>query len=731
VICLRFDLVIRIMVGGSPIGDDDGGEPVCVWCVSVEATKTLKESKTDIVVRVREAWHSVSGYSASLLDRWQPPERVVLVLTALIVGVGAGVGAVVFRWLIQSIREFSFTGAPSALGLEGRYYVVLIPAIGGLVVGPLTYFFAREAKGHGVPEVMEAVALRGGRIRPIVGLIKALASSICIGTGGSVGREGPIVQIGSAWGSTVGQWLHFSDERVRNLVACGAAGGIAATFNAPVAGVIFALEVILQEFSAGYFSTVVISSVTASVISRMALGDVPAFPVPDYSLISVWELPLYAVLGVVAAFVAAAFIFLLYKAEDVFDGWRFPEYLKPAVGGLGVGVIGLFLPQILGVGYEEIESTLLNPGDLTLLAALLVAKLVVTSVTLGSGGSGGVFAPALFMGAMVGGAYGQGVHQIFPHITASAGAYALVGMAAVFAGAARAPITAILILFEMSDDYLIILPLMLSTVVCTLLAEHLSPESIYTVKLVRRGVRLALGRDIDVMQGVFVKEAMTPLSDLDAVHSDMSVEELAQRFDDTRHHGFPVLDEKGELCGVVTLRDLEEALHRGDIGPMTVADIATTTPVTAYPDEPLWVALKRLGVRDVGRLPVIDRENPRKLLGVLRRRDVIRAYNLGIMRRLDAQQRAERLRLGRLGGTRFVEMMIGEESPVVGRKLLDVDLPQECTVVSLQRGREVIIPHGDTVITAGDKVIAFADDECAAELRAAFEGPPEGRDSSE
>jgi CIC family chloride channel protein len=691
----------------------------------------LKESKRDIVVRVSEAWRRVSGHSAGLLDRWQPPERVVLVLTALIVGVGAGIGAVVFRWLIQSITEFSFTGAPSALGLGGRYYVVLIPAIGGLVVGPLTYFFAREAKGHGVPEVMEAVALRGGRIRPIVGLIKALASSICIGTGGSVGREGPIVQIGSAWGSTVGQWLHFSDERVRNLVACGAAGGIAATFNAPIAGVIFALEVILQEFSAGYFSTVVISSVTASVISRMALGDVPAFPVPDYSLVNVWELPLYAVLGVVAAFVASGFIFLLYKAEDLFDDWRIPEYLKPAIGGLGMGVIGLFLPQTFGVGYETIESTLLNPNDLTLLAALLVAKLVATSIILGSGGSGGVFAPGLFMGAMVGGAYGLGVHWLFPGATATAGAYALVGMAAVFAGAARAPITAILILFEMSDDYLIILPLMLSTVVCTLLAEHLSPGSIYTVKLVRRGVRLALGRDIDVMQGVFVKEAMTPLPDLDVVYSDMSVEELAQRFDDTRHHGFPVLDGDGELCGVVTLRDLQEALHRSDIEALKVRDIATASPVTVYPNEPLWVALKRLGVRDVGRLPVVDRENPRKLMGMLRRRDVIRAYNLGIMRRLDAQQRAERLRLGKLGGAQFVEMTIGEESPVVGRKLLEMDLPQECTVVSLQRGRQVIIPHGDTVITAGDKVIAFATEECALELREAFEGAPEGCESSE
>jgi CIC family chloride channel protein len=686
----------------------------------------VEEGERDIVARVREAWRAVSHSSARLLDRWQPAERVVLVLTAVIVGTGAGVGAVAFRWLIEAMTKFSFGVVPSTLAFLGRYYVVLIPAAGGLVVGPLTYFFAREAKGHGVPEVMEAVALRAGRIRPVVGLVKALASSICIGTGGSVGREGPIVQIGSAWGSTLGQWFHFSDERVRNLVACGAAGGIAATFNAPIAGVIFSLEVILQEFSVSYFSTVVLSSVTASVISRIALGDVPAFPIPSYSLISVWELPLYAVLGVLAALVATGFVFLLYKSEDLFDAWRFPEYLKPAVGGLGVGVMGLFLPQTLGVGYEAIGSTLLNPNDLTLLAALMLVKLVATSLTLGSGGSGGVFAPSLFMGAMLGGAYGVIIHRVFPGVTAAGGAYAVVGMAAVFAGAARAPITAILILFEMTDDYLIILPLMLSTVVSTLLAEYLNRESIYTIKLVRRGVRLALGRDIDVMQGVFVNEAMTPISDLDVVYSHTSVEDLAQKFDRTRHHGFPVLNVNDELCGVVTLRDLEEALHGGDVSGMTVGDIATKSPVTAYPDEPLWVALKRLGVRDVGRLPVVDRGDPRKLVGVLRRRDVIRAYNLAILRRVDAHQRAERLRLGKLGGTEFVEISIERDSPVVGRKLEEMRLPQDCTLVSVQRGRKVIIPHGDTVITAGDKVIAFATEECALELREAFEDLPEG-----
>jgi CIC family chloride channel protein len=360
----------------------------------------------------------------------------------------------------------------------------------------------------------------------------------------------------------------------------------------------------------------------------------------------------------------------------------------------------------------------------------MVAKILATSLTLGSGNSGGIFAPALFMGAMLGGSFGLVVHNLFPAITSAGGAYALVGMAAVFAGAARAPITAVLIVFEMSNDYRIILPLMLCTVVSTMLAEQLSRESIYTLKLVRRGIRLALGRDIDVMQGVFVSEATRQLSDADVVYSTMSVDELARKFDRTRHHGFAVLDENGQLYGVVTLRDLEEAMHGGDVGSMTVRDIATVSPATVYPDDPLWVALKKLGVRDVGRLPVVERGNPRKLVGVLRRRDIVRAYNVGIMRRLDAQQRTERLRLGKIGDTEFVEIAIDAKSPAVGRKLEETPLPQECTLVSIRRGRNVVIPHGDTVLRAGDRVVAFATEEGAAELQGIFNpvleetGPP-------
>jgi CIC family chloride channel protein len=663
--------------------------------------------------RPRWARHVVA-----LLDRWQPPEAVILVITALLVGLGGGLGAVIFRWLIDRVRWLGFEVLPDLLPFMGRYAVVLVPAIGGLFVGPLIYFFAREAKGHGVPEVMEAVALRGGRIRPIVAVIKSLASSISIGSGGSVGREGPIVQIGSALGSSLGQWLHFSDERIRNLVACGAAAGVAATFNAPIAGVIFALEVILGEFTVGYFSTVVISSVTASVIGRIFFGDVPAFIVPQYSLTSPWALFLYLALGLLAGVVGVAFIRLLYWFEDVFDAWRFPEYLKPAVGGLIVGGLLVYFPQVGGVGYGAMESALRGELALGLLGLLVVLKVLATSATIGSGGSGGVFAPSLFVGAMLGGAFGMVVHNWLPQITSTSGAYAMVGMAAVFAGASRAPITAVLILFEMTDDYRIILPLMLATGVSTLLADYLFKESIYTLKLTRRGIRLERGRDIDVMQGVLVGEAMT--TNPDTVDADLSLEELDHAFVATHHHGFPVLDRDGKLFGMVTIQDLERVRERGPLEGLRVRDIATTSVLTAFPDEPVWQALKRLGTRDVGRLPVVSRNNPRQLVGVVRRHDIIRAYQRAILRRMEMQQRRERLWLGKIGGTEFVELEVAAQSPLAGRAIQDLILPHDCVIVSVRRGRRVIIPHGDTVFDVGDRVTALVSLECKEPVCALF-----------
>jgi CIC family chloride channel protein len=660
--------------------------------------------------------------------------------TALLVGIGAGLGAVVFRWLIDRVHAVAFEGLPKLLPFLDNWILVLAPALGGLIVGPMIYFFAREAKGHGVPEVMEAVALRGGRIRPIVVVIKSLASSICIGSGGSVGREGPIVQIGSALGSTLGQLLHMSDERIRNLVACGAAGGIAATFNAPIAGVLFALEIILGQFSVRYFSTVVISSVTASVIGRIAFGNVPAFAVPTYAMVSPWELVLYALMGVLAAPVAVAFVRVLYWFEDRFDGWKaMPEYFKTPVGGALLGLSGLLFFQLnqsrgwdvpgnpvafFGVGYEAMEWALLGQGTLVLLLGLVVIKALATSLTIGSGGSGGVFAPSLFIGAMLGGAFGQVSHSLFPSVTAASGAYALVGMAAVFAAAARAPITSVLILFEMTDDYRIILPLMLATVISTILAEHLSRESIYTLKLLRRGIRLEQGRDIDVMQGVLVGEAMT--TEVDTVSADLGLVELEQVFAESHHHGFPVLDEQGELFGIVTLQDLGRAAEREPLEGRTVRDIATRSVLTVFVDEPMWVALKRLGTRDVGRLPVVDRQNPRRLVGLIRRSDIVRAYRVGISRRLDLQERADKLRLGRLTGTEFIEIRVEPGSPQAGRQVRELPLPQECLLTTARRGDKVILLHGDTRIQEGDHLVALADPDCARSLVEIFRPAPEG-----
>ena len=589
-----------------------------------------------------------------LLDRYQPPEPAVLLLTALVVGIGAGLGAVGFRWLIDAVTWLFFTWLPAVSGGLGPVHILVVPALGGVVVGVLTYRYAREAKGHGVPEVMEAVALRGGRIRPVVVIVKALASSVCIGSGGSVGREGPIVQIGSALGSTLGQMLRLSDDRVRGLVACGAAGGIAATFNAPIAGSMFALEIILGEVGVGNFAPVVLASVTANVIAGLVFGDTRAFAVPAYSISSLWEFGLYGALSVVAAAVAVLYTRLLYRMEDWFaELRRLPEWLLPCAGGLALGTLAVLyalvpglgyegIPHVYGVGYEVIEGGLLGELSLGLMMALVALKLIATALTLGSGGSGGVFAPGLFIGAMLGGSLGVVAGQLFPGVAAPPGAYALVGMAAVFAGASQAPITAIIILFEMTGDYRIILPLMLTVVVTTFLSRHwLGGESIYTVKLTRRGVRLAAGRAVDVMDSVRVEEAMT--RDVQTVPSDLTLAELAERFRAAQHRGFPVVEDASRLVGIVTVQDLKRALEAHMPTDTPVRDIATTDLLVAYPDETMAVALERLSVRGVGRLPVVSREDPRRLLGSVRREDIVRAYNLALARRQrSAERRANR-----------------------------------------------------------------------------------------
>ena len=576
-----------------------------------------------------------SRWSTSVKKTWDYlshaflQETQVLLISGLLVGMGAGVGAIVFRELISACTFFFFQVlGPWLAHLFGGASVVVLPAIGGLIFGPLIYFFAREAKGHGVPEVMLAVAQKGGRIRPIVAAVKSLASAICIGSGGSVGREGPIVQIGSALGSSFGQLFRMSEARIKLLVACGAAGGIAATFNAPIAGVFFALEIILGEFSTRSFGVVVIASVTASVIGRFAFGNVPAFPLPSYQLLHVTEFPLYALLGILGAGAGTGFTRILYWFEDRFDAIRVPEYLKPIPGGLLLGLLGFFLPQIFGVGYPAMSTALSGHYTLVLLVLLVVAKILAVSLTIGSGGSGGVFAPSLFIGAMLGQAYGTVLQGLFPTVVTHPGNYGLVGMAAVFAGAARAPITAVIILFELTGDYSVILPLMAAVVISTVVSELMTKETIYTLKLRRRGIDLRTDKGDELMHQIRAEQAMT--TNLMLLPHTLTVAEAVKKLKQTHQWTVLVIDEAGALVGTLVASEIEEAAL-SERGEEPLSALISAPAVSICADEPLSEAMRRMGVHDQKILPVLARGDGRHPLGLLSRDNIFQAYSVALL----------------------------------------------------------------------------------------------------
>lgn len=653
------------------------------------------------------------------LDQLQPRGTPLLVAFAVLVGLVSGVIATAFRTGIELAAEFFFEGGERLLaGSLGRWYIALLPAIGFLIVVWLLHVALGGEAGHGVASIMERVALGGGRlpVRPTV--VRTLGAIITIGSGGSVGPEDPSVGIGSTVGSAIGQWTRLSDERVRTLVACGAAAGIASSFNAPLTGVFFALEVVLGELTAAAFAVVVLAAVTGAAVTHALTGTSrPAFAVPSYEFLGVWELVFYAALGIVAAGVAVAYVRAIFEVEDLFKRLRLPFWAKGVAGGLVVGVVGVFFPQILGVGYDTIGEVLAGEfrRDMSLLVALVGLKLLMTAVTLAAGGVGGLFAPSLFLGTMLGAAFAEILGILLPGAAANAPAYALVGMAAVLAGAVRAPITAVFLPFELTSDYRVILPLMAATVLSYVLSEHLFPDSVYSLSLARRGVRLDRGRDIDVMQGITVGEVMT--TDPETVGEDLPLAGLAETFSRTHRHGFPVLDGGGKLLGIVTIQDLDRALAQKRPLDRPVREIATTRLLVTYPEEPVWEALKRLGTRDLGRLPVVDREDPTTLLGVVRRRDIVRAYNTAIVRRQASQRREEHLRLGRLTGAEFLTITVDEGSPLADTRVRDVAWPEESLLVAVRRNRHTLIPHGDTVLLAGDELTIYCTRETAAEVR--------------
>ncbi len=666
---------------------------------------------------------------STYLDRFSPPEALLLLLLSVFVGASTGLASVLFVKLIFGIQDFFYGSITDWIPSVGNWIYLIVPTLGGLLVGPLI-LFAQEAKGHGVPEVMQALILKGGRIRARVAVAKISASALCIGTGGSAGREGPIIQVGAALGSSIGQVLRLSDERIRNLVACGAAAGIAATFNAPIAGVAFAIEVLMCGLQMRAFGNVVIAAVSASVVSRSLIGNRFAFEVPSYSLHSSIEIFFYLLLGLTAAIVAIMFMKMLNFAEDVFDNWKFPQIFKPAVGGMLLGLLGLIymnlpnlvfspgsgahgagpevhIPHMFGAGFPFIEAAIQGNASLWIMIALIFLKPLATSFTLGSGNSGGVFAPSLFTGAVLGGAMGHLFSYWFPAIGNNTGAFALVGMAAVFSASARAPLTAMLIVFEMSNDYLMILPLMVAGVTASYFSQWLHPESIYTMKLAKRGVRFSEGRDMDIMQGVKVSEVMKnkPVT----IHKDASLTEVMALFQETNILGFPVLADDNKLWGIITLQDVHRAQSKPDFSlrGLKVSDLGVEDPITVFPDEPIWLAIQKLSPRDLARLPVVSRDGSKTLCGIISRSDILRAYDVGVVRKQRGQIVEHQVDLRKQKENGYVEFVLKEEDACNNATVKDLSLPETINMVSIKRGGQILIPRGHTQLNVGDVITVY------------------------
>jgi CIC family chloride channel protein len=643
--------------------------------------------------------------------RLQRSETVAPVALAVTVGTLAAIGAIVLRQLIRFVQWLFFDlggRIPGGFGPEWaqRLHYLLAPAIGMVVVSWMVRRWAPEAQGHGVPEVQYAIRKLGGRIRARVAAVKAVASAISIGSGGSVGREGPIVQIGSSLGSTVGQAVGIGPAQTRILVAAGAAGAIGATFNAPIAGVMFAMEVILGSFAARSFGLVVIASVTSTAISQAVLGREPAFRlIETFTLVSEWEFLLYLGLGVFTGLIALAYVQSVYWFEDAFDAWKLAPGWKAAVGGLGVGALGYFGSDLIyGVGHEGVELALQGEMALAFMLGLVLLKMLATSVTLGAGGSGGVFAPALFIGAMAGGAFGKAANQILPNLTAPPGAYALVGMAALFAAAAHAPITGIIILFEMTDNYRIILPLMFAVVVAHLMASAIYHDSIYSIKLRRKGALAAPQQEMGVLDILLVADAMSP--EYETVPANLPLESMTEVARTGRVRSWLVMDEGDELLGIVTETDLEAAIVSGEQEHMTVRDIMTTALTTCTPGENLRTAFRRFAERAVYQIPVVEDDNPRKVEGVLRRNELLWAFKELSDEHQRLLQRTGAEVAPRHGESVQMEVQVQEgQTDLCFRRVREISLPQGTLIVLLRRGERAVVPKGDTKVEPGDVLV--------------------------
>jgi len=674
----------------------------------------------------------------SIIDKLRLNENTVILIIASIVGLIGGFGAVGFRSLIELIQTIVIGGHGNILETVIAlpwYKKLFIPSIGGLIVGPLIYFLGKETKGHGVPEVMEAVALSGGRIRSRVMFLKTFVSAVTIGTGGSVGREGPIVQIGSSLGSTFGQWLKVSQERLKVLVACGAAAGIAATFNAPIAGVMFSVEIILGNYAITTLVPLIMSSVIATIVGRWYFGDIPAFEIPYYVLENAWEIGPCIILGLLAGVIAVGFVKLLYSLEDFADKIPIKDFIKTPLILLLIGIMILYFPHVYGVGYDTITQVLKGEMVWYMLLFLIPIKMLATSITLAAGGSGGIFAPSLFLGAVFGGLFGALMSFLFPGVVISSGAYAVIGMSAMVAGTTHAPITAFLVIFEMTGDYKLILPLMLCSILASFVASVIKKDSIYTMKLTRRGVDLSQGMEVSIMQATKVRDVMNHYMLM--LNESMGFNDLLQKVINANEAYYYVIDGEGKYQGSFNVHDVKEVLNEQSLAGLVVAK--DLVPISVSPsiemDATLAQCMRKFSIYEMEELPVVDNENNNKLIGKVGRRDIINVYNREILRQGSLGLKFIQGKLSDKSSTQnFVDLPEGCEINVIpvttsmqGHTLQDLDIRHSygVTVVAINRSgergeRKVIIPSPDEVLKKGDMLVIIGESDALKHLKGVF-----------
>ncbi|MEM6730589.1 MAG: chloride channel protein, partial [Myxococcota bacterium] len=554
---------------------------------------------------------------------------------SILVGVAGGYAGVLYHHLTDFIQRtvLRIEGDPlEVLRSVPWWWQIWVPALGGLLIAPIVYRLVTEARGTGTPEVMKAVIAEGGKIRGRVAIAKLFASAVTVGTGGSVGREGPIIQIGAALGSKAGQLMKWSTENTTSLVGAGAAAGIAAMFNAPIAGAFFALEVILRNFAASLFAPIVLASVTATAVSRAHMGDYPAFRVPTYNLESGYEVGVYVFMGLVCALVGVAFMRFLQTMNESFAKLPIHDFLKPAVGGLGVGLLLVVTPAVYGTGFSAISDILTHEQTIWTLAVWLVAKALATSLTVASGGSGGIFSPSLFLGAIIGWMFGFVAHSIFPDATGTPGAYALVGMGAMLAAVTHAPITSILMLFEITGNYQIILPLMAASVTATLISRRFNEMSIYDQRLIALGIDPKVQAEARLMETFKVEDVMRAGGR--TVQPAMPVPKLVTEFLASRVNERYVVDEDGRYHGVITLHDINEVNQLGETPENLIVaeDVARTDVPSVLPESSLSNCMELMLRHHATVLPVVS-DSTAHFLGTVSEHDIIGLYNREIIRK--------------------------------------------------------------------------------------------------